>query len=376
MNDTSVQSGGNFTFDGGEIFTAMGVCWSTLSTPTIADNTTCDGTGTGVFTSQVNGLSLGTHYYLRAYATNVNGTTYGGELEFTTTATFPTVTTATPETITDSSATSGGNVTNEGGTPVTARGVCWSTSADPTINDDSTNNGQGTGAFISAITGLSHLTEYHVRAYATNSAGTAYGDDEKTFTTKYKTDTLLDIRDSAVYNTVMIGTQWWMAENLHFYVDSGTWYYGDDSTNNVEYGRLYNWNTAMAGAASSSNNPSGVQGICPSGWHIPSDAEWTDLTNQLGGLSVAGGTMKEEGLGHWFPANTGATNESGFTALPAGERLSAGGFQNQTSQATFWSTSLDTGTNMWIRRLIYNSAVADNGSQDKTMGFSVRCLKD
>jgi len=376
LNDTSVHSGGNVTYDGGLPVTARGVCWSTLSTPKIDDDTTWDGNGTGEFTSQVNGLSLGTNYYLRAYATNVNGTAYGGELEFTTSATLPTVTTAIPGLITDSSATGGGNVTNEGGTPVTARGVCWSTSAVPTISDDdSTNNGQGTGSFISAITGLSHLTEYHVRAYATNSAGTDYGDDE-TFITKFRTDTLLDIRDSAVYNTVMIGTKWWMAENLQFYVDSGTWYYANDSTNNVEYGRLYNWNTAMAGADSSSTNPSGVQGICPSGWHIPSDAEWTDLTTQLGGISVAGGKMKEEGLGHWFPLNTGATNESGFTALPAGERLTAGGFQNQTSQATFWSTTQNTGTDAWCRRLMYNSVVAGRSSYNKTMGFSVRCLKD
>lgn len=180
---TSAASGGNITSDGGQAVTARGVCWSTNANPTTADNHTTDGSGTGAFTSSITGLTSNTLYHVRAYATNAQGTGYGGDETFTTVLTVvPTVTTAAASDITAISATAGGNVTSAGGVAVTARGVCWSTAANPTIAGSHTNDGNGTGAFTSNITGLTPSTLYHLRAYATNSVGTAYG-NEVTFTT-------------------------------------------------------------------------------------------------------------------------------------------------------------------------------------------------
>ena len=177
ITNTTATSGGNITSDGGAMVTARGVCWSTSKNPTINDNYTIDGTGGGIFTSNITGLTAGATYYLRAYATNSVGTAYGNEVSFTATANaiLPTVTTSNLSNLTFTEATLGGNVSAYGSSAVTARGICWSTSPNPTINDKHTNNGIGTGSFTSSITGLTAGTTYYVRAYATNSDGTAYG---------------------------------------------------------------------------------------------------------------------------------------------------------------------------------------------------------
>ncbi len=174
---TSAASGGNVTSDGGSAVTARGICWSSAADPTTADSHTSDGAGTGGFASAITGLTPGTTYHVRAYATNSVGTAYGGDVSFTTTTTAPTVTTTAANRITATSASSGGNVTSDGGSAVTARGVCWSATANPTTADTRTSDGTGTGAFVSSITGLSPSTKFHIRAYATNSAGTGYGTD-------------------------------------------------------------------------------------------------------------------------------------------------------------------------------------------------------
>ena len=179
----SAVCGGNVTADGNLDVTARGVCWSTSPNPTISNNKTTNGSGTGSFTSNITGLADGTTYYVRAYATNSKGTAYGEERSFTTIAkTIPQITTANVTTITTNTAVCGGNVTSDGYLTVTARGVCWSTSPNPTITDNKTTDGSGTGSFTSNITGLADGTTYYVRAYATNSKGTAYG-EEKSFTT-------------------------------------------------------------------------------------------------------------------------------------------------------------------------------------------------
>ncbi len=181
----TATAGGNVTADGGATVTARGVCWSTTSNPVATGNHTTDGTGTGIFTSAITGLSAGTLYHVRAYATNTVGTAYGGDSVFSTTITavLPTVITSTISSITSTTASSGGNVTSNGGATVTARGVCWSTTANPVATGNHTTDGNGTGIFTSALTGLTAGTTYHVRAYATNSAGTAYGGDSSFTTT-------------------------------------------------------------------------------------------------------------------------------------------------------------------------------------------------
>ena len=184
ITQTTAVSGGNITDDGGAAVTARGVCWSTSQNPTISDNHTSDGNGTGSFTSNLTNLTANTTYYVRAYATNENGTSYGEQKSFTTLQNIelPTVTTADVTDITQNTAVSGGNVTDDGGAAVTARGVCWSKDPNPTIDNSFISNGNGTGSFTIEISGLTSATTYYIRAYATNSEGTSYG-EQKSFTT-------------------------------------------------------------------------------------------------------------------------------------------------------------------------------------------------
>jgi hypothetical protein len=180
---TTATSGGNVTFNGGETVNTRGVCWSTSPNPTIALPTkTVDGSGDGVFTSSLTGLTEGTTYYVRAYATSVAGTGYGNEVTFQTVGfTVPTLTTTAATNITTSTATSGGTITDDGGRSVTARGICWNTSGSPTLSDSFTTDGS-VSPFSSSLTGLSPGTTYYVRAYGTNSVGTGYG-NQISFTT-------------------------------------------------------------------------------------------------------------------------------------------------------------------------------------------------
>ena len=175
ITQNSATGGGNVTSDGGATVTERGVCWSTSQNPTVSDSHASSGTGTGSFAVQMTGLSANTTYYVRAYAVNSAGTSYGNEVSFTTAPNLPSVTTLAVNNITQTTATGGGNVTSDGGASVTERGVCWSTNHNPTLNDSHANSGTGTGSFTVSMTGLSPHTTYYVRAYATNSAGTSYG---------------------------------------------------------------------------------------------------------------------------------------------------------------------------------------------------------
>ncbi len=191
--------------------------------------------------------------------------------------------------------------------------------------------------------------------------------------------------DGNVYQTITIGTQVWMAENLkvtHYCngdaipnVTDGTQWsnlttgaycnYSNDVNYAASYGRLYNWHTV-----SDSRN------ICPAGWHVPSDAEWVTLTDYLGGIIVAGGKMKETGTTHWNSPNTGATNESGFTALPAGKRSNSGTFSVVGSSAVWWTSTEYNTSSAWNRSISCISSGIDCSGSIKQTGVSVRCLKD
>jgi len=179
---TTITTHGEVLSDGGVPVTARGVCWSTSQNPTISDSHTSDGTGVGVFTSNITGLTPLTTYYLRFYATNSVGTAYSSQFSIPTLSNPPTVTTANISNITVNTATCGGNVTSDGGSTVTARGVCWSTSHNPTVNGPHTTNGTGTGSFTSTLTNLNENTTYYVRAYAENADHISYG-NEVSFTT-------------------------------------------------------------------------------------------------------------------------------------------------------------------------------------------------
>ena len=177
ITSTSVESGGNISSDGNDPITARGICWNTTGNPTTADSKTTDGTGKGIFNSSITELTPGTTYYICAYATNSVGTAYGNVITFKTTATKPTLTTVAVTEITANSATSGGNISNDGGATVSARGLCWSTNPNPTTDSFKTTDGAGPGTFSSALTNLASGTIYYVRAYATNNIGTSYGNE-------------------------------------------------------------------------------------------------------------------------------------------------------------------------------------------------------
>jgi uncharacterized protein (TIGR02145 family) len=393
---TAATSGGNIASDGGASVTARGVCWSTSTGPTIADNKTSNSTGTGSFVSNLSGLVSSTTYYVRAYATNSAGTAYGNELSFSTLSlAIPTLSTTTITAIKATTASSGGNITSDGGASVTARGVCWSTSTGPTIADSKTINGSGSGSFTSNLSGLASSTTYYVRAYATNSAGTGYG-NELSFSTNLAASTVTDI-DGNIYNTVTIGTQVWMMENLKttryadgtqlvngtgvgaIYNDVTTKYrfvYEDLESNAVTYGRLYTWAAVMNGAVSSVSNPSGVQGICPNGWHVPSSEEWTQLINYFGSASTAGGPLKEAGNSHWLYSNVGATNTSGFTGLPHGYKSDSGSFYGLGTYGTYFTSTSVNSYSAKALILRTENSEAYMGDYDRDQGDAVRCVKD
>lgn len=179
---SSVKTGGNITSDGGGEVQSRGICWSKNENPTIEDSKTINGKGSGTFTTELTGLEPATKYYVRSYSTNRTGTGYGNIVTFTTLVTKPTVTTVAASQITNNSAITGGNISSTGGAAITQRGVCWSTKENPTIANNVVNSGTGIGVFASSITGLIPVTKYYVKAYASNSAGTSYGDQVE-FTT-------------------------------------------------------------------------------------------------------------------------------------------------------------------------------------------------
>lgn len=387
ITPVTAVSGGNITSVHGSPVTVRGVCWSTATGPTASLATkTADGSGSGVFTSNISQLVQNTRYYLRAYATNAAGTAYGNEISFTTlTSDIPTLSTTVITSLSTTTALSGGNITSENGAAVTARGVCWSTSPAPTTAlATKTIDGSGKGTFVSSITGLLSSQTYFLRAYATNSIGTAYG-DEIMFTTK------ISDGEGNLYNVVKIGSQVWMAENLKVtkyndntsiplvtgysaWIISNTpafcWYNNDEVTNKPLYGALYNWYVLDA-------TSNGGKNACPTGWRVPTDTDWTILVNTLGDELSAGIALKEAGTTHWVNSVTGATNSTGFTALPAGIRSTNGGtFEQMGTYTCFWSSTDNGSGNSWYREFTswYNTFVRSY-YRSKSDGCSVRCVR-
>ena len=207
--------------------------------------------------------------------------------------------------------------------------------------------------------------------------------------------TLTDI-DGNTYNTVQIGTQVWMAEDLkvtHYpngdaipnVTDNADWgnleddntadaycFYNNDNT--TDYGALYTYAAAIGDNWVRDNVEN--QGVCPDGWHLPTDAEWTTLTDYLGGQIVAGGKMKEIGTTHWGSPNTGADNSSGFSALPTGYRRYFGIFDHLGGLGYWWSATENFSNSSYHRSMSSNNAEASRYSNDKSSGCSVRCVKD
>jgi uncharacterized protein (TIGR02145 family) len=396
ITQNSAKAGGNIINDGGLEMFARGICWSKNPAPSLNDMHTSDGAESGTFISAISGLEGNTNYYARAYGTNPRGTAYGSEIEFKTMPIAPSVKTNEPFFMSDSECFIDGEVISNGGAYVSGRGFCWSTSANPTLNDEFAVEGGGSGKFAYEISNLPPSTQYHLRAWASNNVGTSYG-NEITFTTSSNSisGTFRDERDLTVYPWVIIGGQTWMAKNLaylpkvfprtyesyklrHYYVYA----YGGfivseakDNRNFQRYGVLYNWIAAVDGKIGSEQVPSDIQGSCPEGWHIPSVAEWTILLEYLGDDNAE--KLKSET--GWLHDRNG-NNSSGFSALPAGyvAFLSSGSsFQGEGDYTYFWSASDYTDTHSTAIKIDpWKSEVIMDWNIWKTGGYSVRCLKD
>ena len=336
------------------------------------------------------------------------------------------------------------HITNAGSTGVIASGICWSTNANPSLGNSYTTDGTSIDTFVSKGTGLVSGTTYYVRAYATNSVGTSYGNPIK-FTTPVHCGTVTDW-DGNVYQTIYIGAQCWMKENLkttHYsngaaitkqtpYTDASTctstypmgtnkyyYQYKDDSSYVATRGLLYSWAAVMNGAGSSTNNPSGIQGICPSGWHVPSNAEWCELENYVEpGIDVncnstgyrgsmakrlaapqywTGYSSNSFAPGYWQYDATGF-NTSGFSAIPAGYMsayaYTSGCYSGNNSvkfssintEAYFWSCTLNSGGSynpVYYRSISYSSSgiqlstrINNYDSYSTYYAYSVRCIKN
>ena len=302
LSGTTLTVSGNVTEDYGSTVTARGICWGTSTNPTLANySQAADAGGTGEFSVSINTLGNNTHYYLRAYATNANGTRYGNEIEYTTNFPVPTVTTG-EVTYSDGDAIVAGTITDNGGSEIQERGICYSTSENPTIDDNKVPYESADDEFSVVISGLEHDVTYYARAYATNESGTGYGEDVEVkviIPFACGTDKLVDI-DGNEYNTVLIGEQCWMAENLRVkHYDDGSdkeilpWtqalrktitnrVYAEiedatiyDGKNNTQV--FYTWSTATNNDSGNKDQTAKIQGICPKGWHIPSYREYVNI---------------------------------------------------------------------------------------------------
>jgi hypothetical protein len=278
ITGNSATGGGNVTVGGGADVTARGICFGKNHNPSVTATKTSNGTGTGAFVSLLTGLKGNTVYYVRAYATNSAGTGYGPEATFTTLVDLPVVTTTAATAITKVSAVSGGEVTYDGGGTLTARGLAWSTTANPTIDGTVVlDSGTGISVFISNLTGLVLNTTYHVRAYATNSAGTAYGADIS-FTT------LADI------------TKLWIVGD----------YNGWDNSDNAKY---------IISTATSSGAAEGYVNLTTGSIKLATDHSWDNThtfgDNGSGGLTNPGNNITVATTGYYLiKANLGTMTYS------------------------------------------------------------------
>lgn len=279
-----------------------------------------------------------------------------------------------------------GHILNNGGTEILQKGFYYGESENLILNGSKIIVEEGNDEFSTYLIDLSPVTKYYVQSYAINEKGISFS-KVINFTTKNIEGSTVQDYEGNIYKTVKIGEQWWMAENLKStkYNNGdiiGTtspptldislksspkyqWAYNGDESNARIYGRLYTYYTIIDNRK-----------VCPSGWHVPSDSEWTVLTTYLGGENVTGGKIKEIETTHWNSPNVGATNETGFTALPSGIRYSDGSFHRINEECYLWSSTSYNADDAWRMNLSYGMRDIGRATDYKEGGFSVRCIKD
>lgn len=299
--------------------------------------------------------------------------------------------------ITDTSMTVFTEVTSEGGSYVTNKGICWSTSPNPEVFVDDFNDvGPGIGFFETPLSGLPVFTTIYVRPYAVNSAGLVYG-SEYTYNT-LNSGAVVSNPGAGVtdvngnnYTTIVLGNgQEWMSKNLQtlnyangdpitnvttnlewssMLFEGGYCSYDNSTANISDFGLLYNFYTIED-----------ARNVCPANWHVPTNAELNYLMDYLGGIDFAGSKLKSTGNlanmnGLWESSNSGATNSSGFSGIPGGRRLETGGF-NEILYTGFYWINLPNQASSALYYLTGNSEAVFVTFEDKKVGASIRCLKD
>ncbi len=374
ISGTSASCGGNVTISGNDLVTDRGIVYSTSTNPTISDNIVSSGSGPGSFTANLSDLQYGTTYYVKAYASNSVGIAYGEQVTFSTEATLPTVTTSFITDITGNTASVGASVVKTGGAIVTERGIAFSVNQYPTIADAAVEAGSDIGTFITNLSGLETNTTYYVRAYATNIEGTAYGNQLEFVT--------LWFNDVVNPSTGKI----WIDRN------NGANRVASSIEDHHSYGYLYQWGRGNDGHASRSsvttlslssidspghggfitvtespydwrspqndNLWQGVNGVnnpCPSGYRVPSEAEWID-----------------EKLS-WEFANSLGAFSSALKLPSAGFRYGGGSFNGNGTLGRYWSNTVD---GIYSRALYFDTNEVGTINSNRAVGRSVRCIKE
>lgn len=376
---TEATTGGEVVSAGESEVTARGVCWSTAPQPDLAGNHTVDSAGTGPFTTFLSGLDPATTYYVRAYATNSQGTAYGSQQSFTTDSMsdVPVVTTKPVTDITAGSAHSGGEVVSEGLSAVTERGVCWSTSPLPDLSDSYSQDGTGAGTFTSQMTRLIPDTTYYVRAYAVNDQGTAYGTEISFNTQALATDQVYNATTGRVWMDRNLGAdqvatatndasaygdlyQWGREKDGHQKRTSDTTITISDSDTPGHNQFIVNPNAPMDWRYPQNDNLwQGVDGInnpCPPGFRVPTASEWHSEVQS------------------WSSNDNNGAMQS-VLKLPAGGHRyqNSGSIGNVGTYGNYWSSTTD-GTN--ARLLYFYPINATTISFSRARGMSIRCIMD
>lgn len=417
MTSTTAVSGGNITSDGGVSINARGVCWGSTANPVIADSHTIDGTGDGAFSSIITGIKNNTLYYVRAYATNSVGTSFGNQQSFTIPSTSLLYVSSIVENLTPALIEVNFSLPLANIIPAdssfTVKDSCF-----PSLSIDITSISiSGSKVFLSlyvyspVIFGHTISLSYNKPAH--NPLQTSSGEKVPSFYKQIVNNKVSPLnseiifnanvtygsvgdRDGNTYKTVQIGGQTWMAENLKatkfndgteipYVTDTLKWgqlfinnspgfcYYDNDPlTYRNTYGALYNF------YAVADNRK-----ICPAGWHVPTYDEWKTMITSLGGEDVAGSKLKETGSTHWIKTYSAminyATNETGFTAIPGGYRSSFGNFVPYFTIGIYgywWSSTIGSRSYWAWCQYIVNVYTIFRKEDMQGTGFSIRCLKD
>lgn len=373
-----------YVFDeGSSPIISKGICWDSTGNPTTDDFVLkVEENGSGI-SGKINPLSPGQKYYVRCFATNRSGTAYSPVKEFTTIPVgIPVVGTMDVHQIKIRSAVTGVAVSGNSTMYVTKKGVCYGTEPNPTVENSVIREIPGAGWYYATLYSLSPATTYYVRGFATTKAGTGYG-RELHFTT-YR-DSVADI-EGRYYYTTTLGSREWLGSNLCVtrynngdpigttdpsFVNIETiaepkyqWAYLGDESKVPDYGRYYTWHAVFDSRK-----------LCPAGWHIPTDEEWTDLINWYGGESKAGDPMKLISI-LWDIYHLPIHDDSGFNSIGSGYRKPDGAFMEHRQSATFWSSASVSGTEAYSRKIEGLTPVVARNASNKSSGFSLRCVKD